>query len=123
MSTRLAASAYGMRPVPTVVLIRLSTASVVFLVAGLATARPDVVALAAPFTVALFLAVRRARSTRVTAELEISRAEAVEGNRLDGTVTDPVQRRPRRGPRRGPGRVRPRARARAGATRAHRPGW
>jgi uncharacterized protein (DUF58 family) len=86
VSSRLAASAYGTRPVPTVVLIRLSTASVVFLVAGLATARPDVVALAAPFTVALFLAVRRARSTRVTAELEISRAEAVEGNRLDGTV-------------------------------------
>ena len=62
------------------------------LVAGLGLARPDVVALAAPFTIALFLAVRRARRTRVTTELEISRSEAVEGNRVDGTVTLAVDR-------------------------------
>ncbi|MDQ3450008.1 MAG: DUF58 domain-containing protein [Actinomycetota bacterium] len=87
MSPRLAASSYGSRPAPTAVLVRLSTVSVVLLVAGLGLGRPDVVALAAPFTVALFLAVRRARSARVEAELEISRAEVVEGTALDGTLT------------------------------------
>lgn len=69
------------------VLIRLSTVSVMLLVAGLSLARPDVVALAAPFTVALFLAVQRSRRTRVTTELEISRAEVVEGNQVAGTLT------------------------------------
>ncbi len=87
MSPRLTAAGHGIRPVPTIILIRLSTVSVTLLVIGLALARPDVVALAAPFTVALFLAVQRARRTRVTTGLEISRAEAVEGNLIAGAVT------------------------------------
>ena len=86
-SPRLLTTAHSIKPVPTATFIRLSTASVMLLVAGFALARPDVVALAAPFTVALYLAVRRARLTQVATELEVARTEAVEGNRVDGKVT------------------------------------
>lgn len=74
------------RSQPSVVLLRLAGASAFLLVAGLALARPDVVALAVPFTVALFLVVARGRSARVTAELTVSRAEVVEGTPVHGQV-------------------------------------
>jgi uncharacterized protein (DUF58 family) len=87
ISPSLLATAQSIKPAPTAAFVRLSTVSAVLLVAGLGLARPDVVALAAPFTIALYLTVRRVAGTRVATELEVSRTEAVEGNRVDGKVT------------------------------------
>jgi uncharacterized protein (DUF58 family) len=73
------------RPTPT--LIRLSVVSATFLVLGLSFARADVVVLAMPFAITLFLAVARRRDAKVSAKLAIDRSHVVEGRPIRGTLT------------------------------------
>jgi len=75
------------RGTPNAVFVRLSVLSSALLVLGLTLARPDLVALAAPFTIGLFASVLRRGRDAVHIDLAIDRSDVVEGNALAATLT------------------------------------
>lgn len=72
---------------PNAVFVRLSVLSSALLVLGLTLARPDLVALAAPFTIGLFLSVLRRGREAVQIDLRVDRSDVVEGTAVAATLT------------------------------------
>ncbi len=79
--------AVAARGTPNAVFVRLSVLSSVLLVLGLTLARPDFVALAAPFTIGLFLTILRRGRDAVDIDLQVDRSDVVEGHGVAATVT------------------------------------
>lgn len=75
------------RGTPNAVFVRLSVLSSALLVFGLVFARPDLVAMAAPFTVGLFLSVLRRGREAVHIDLHVDRSDVVEGSSVAATLT------------------------------------
>lgn len=72
---------------PNAVFVRLSVLSSTLLVLGLTLARPDLVALAAPFTIGLFVSVLRRGRDAVQIRLAVDRSDVVEGSAIAATLT------------------------------------
>lgn len=74
------------RGVPNAVFVRLSVMSSVLLVLGLTLARADLVALAAPFTIGLFLTVVRRGREAVDIALQVDQSDVIEGSGVAATL-------------------------------------